>query len=243
MSSRSPFPNPTLLLLTRISYHVRLLAFRTFVRVFFALRSLFKSAAPGTTPTHTKIMSLCPHLKHRVFYSPTYTRTTAPLPVHPRRRLRLWRPVPRRHRQRKRLLRLERPRHLSRLPQSAHSPLSRTNTACRCHHPIHLRRRLSPLRPPPRRHRRLLPRRSARAQCLPGSPAPRQNLRRHALLPRDRLHDRRGGKEGHAAVQVRRRGRQPREDRTANSLRLRPRWTGLASTGSESKIRGARGAA
>ena len=82
MSSRSPFPNPTLPLLTRISYHVRLLAFRTFVRVFFALRSLFKSPAPGTTPTHTKSYPSTPHLKHRVFYPPTYSSSSALPPLY-----------------------------------------------------------------------------------------------------------------------------------------------------------------
>jgi hypothetical protein len=82
LSSLSPLLYPTLPLLTRISYHVILLCFRTFFRVFLALRSILESPIPGTLPTLIKSYPSTPRLKNRIFYPPTYTSSSAPLPLY-----------------------------------------------------------------------------------------------------------------------------------------------------------------
>jgi acetyl esterase/lipase len=80
-SSLSSLPYATLPLLTRICYHVILLGFRTFFRVFLTLRSILKSPIPGTLPTLIKSYPPTLHLKNRIFYPPTYT-SSAPLPLY-----------------------------------------------------------------------------------------------------------------------------------------------------------------
>ena len=82
MSSTSLDINPALPLLTRFSYNVQLLLFRTFGRVFFPLRNIFKTPAPGTVPTLIKSYPSTPHLKNRIFYPPTYTTSSKPLPLY-----------------------------------------------------------------------------------------------------------------------------------------------------------------
>lgn len=82
LSSLSPLPYPTLPLLTRISYHVILLGFRTLFRVFLAVRSILKSPIPGTLPTLIKSYPCNPRLNNRIFYPPTYTSSSAPLPLY-----------------------------------------------------------------------------------------------------------------------------------------------------------------
>ncbi|KAE8440744.1 hypothetical protein EG329_006623 [Mollisiaceae sp. DMI_Dod_QoI] len=82
MSSPSPLPNPTLPLLTRISYRASLLTFHALSRVFFTIRRIFKSPTPGTIPTLIKSYPSTPHLKNRIFYPPTYTSSSAPPPLY-----------------------------------------------------------------------------------------------------------------------------------------------------------------
>ncbi|MCJ1404900.1 hypothetical protein MMC11_008126 [Xylographa trunciseda] len=84
MSSQSPppLPQPTLPLLTRSSYYVGLLLFRTFGRVFFALGSISKNSPPGTSPALIKSYPSTPHLKNRIFYPPNHTSPSAPIPLY-----------------------------------------------------------------------------------------------------------------------------------------------------------------
>ncbi|MCJ1396495.1 hypothetical protein MMC18_009385 [Xylographa bjoerkii] len=82
MSSLPPLPNPTLPLLTHISYYVCLFGLRTLFRVFFSLHSMFKSPTPSTMPTLVKSYPSAPRLKNRIFYPLTYTSSSAPLPLY-----------------------------------------------------------------------------------------------------------------------------------------------------------------
>ncbi|MCJ1320305.1 hypothetical protein MMC15_005643 [Xylographa vitiligo] len=82
MPSHSPLPHPTLPLYTRIYYYSVLVGVSIIFRVVSTLRSMFKSPAPGTMPTVIKSYPSAPHLKHRIFYPPTYTTSSAPLPLY-----------------------------------------------------------------------------------------------------------------------------------------------------------------
>ncbi|MCJ1384338.1 hypothetical protein MMC17_007454 [Xylographa soralifera] len=82
MSSPSPLPNPALPLLTRIFYRTLLLGFSAIFRTVLVLSRVFKRPAPGATPILTKSYPSAPHLKHRIYYPPTYTSSSAPLPLY-----------------------------------------------------------------------------------------------------------------------------------------------------------------